>query len=192
MAINTELKNRSNNACELCLKQDNQLHAYTIPPKSDALAANQAVLCTECFDQVKEQNYSNSHYWRFLEGSIWSEVPAVQVLSYKILSKITAESWASDAMESVYMDEENLAWAAAEDVLEEEKIVHKDSNGTVLQTGDTIILTQNLPVKGTGYIAPKGTIVRRIKLVSDNPDQIEGKINNDTIVILTKYVRKSI
>jgi protein PhnA len=36
-----------------------------------------------------------------------------------------------------------------------------------------------------------GTVVRNIRLVEDNPEQIEGKVNGSQIVILTKYVRKS-
>jgi protein PhnA len=39
-------------------------------------------------------------------------------------------------------------------------------------------------------MAPKGTIVRKIHLVADNNEQIEGKVNEQTIVILTKFVRK--
>ena len=53
------------------------------------------------------------------------------------------------------------------------------------------MLTQVLNVKGANFMAPKGTIVRKIKLVADNAEQIEGKINGQTIVILTKYVRKN-
>lgn len=191
MAINTQLENRSNQACELCMKQDSNLHAYTVPPKKDGLVENQVVLCKECFDQIEAGDYSNSHHWRCLEGSIWSEVPSVQVLSYKILCKLSSNEWAMDAVESVFLDEPLIEWANAEDTLEAQKVIHKDGNGVILEPGDTVILTQNLNVKGTSYIAPKGTIVRKIKLVPDNAEQIEGKINGDTIVILTKFVKKS-
>lgn len=190
MAINIELQNRSNNACELCGTAEGNLNAYAVPPKEADSIDNQVVLCGECFDRVTSGDYSNPHYWRFLEGSIWSEVPAVQVLSYKILSKLSSEEWASDAKDAAYLEEPLLEWANAEAALEAEKVIHKDSYGVVLEAGDTVVLTQNLNVKGTNYIAPKGTIVRKIKLVSDNAEQIEGKINNDTIVILTKFVKK--
>ena len=63
---------------------------------------------------------------------------------------------------------------------------------STLENGDTIVLTQQLNVKGASFMAPKGTIVRKIRLVPDNAEQIEGKINNDTIVILTKFVKKSV
>jgi uncharacterized Zn ribbon protein len=62
---------------------------------------------------------------------------------------------------------------------------------TPLENGDTIVLTQGLNVKGANFMAPKGTVVRKIRLVPDNTDQIEGKVNEQTIVILTKFVRKS-
>ena len=192
MAINTQLLNRSNQVCELCGAQDDNLHAYAVPPKSDESVDNQVVLCNECFGKIESDNYADTNHWGGLEDSIWSDVPAVQALSYKILGKLASEEWARDSMESVDLDEAVLDWANAEDALEAGKVIHKDSNSTVLESGDSVVLTQNLNVKGTNYIAPKGTIVRKIKLVADNAEQIEGKVNGDTIVILTKYVRKSI
>ena len=59
-----------------------------------------------------------------------------------------------------------------------------------LMNGDTVVLTKALNVKGTSFTAAKGTIVKRIRLVPDNTEQIEGKINEQTIVILTKFVKK--
>jgi protein PhnA len=144
------------------------------------------------FNQIESDNYSNVHHWRCLEGSIWSEVPAVQVLSYKILNKLNSEEWARDAMQSAYLDESLIEWANAEEQLKAERVIHKDSYGVVLEAGDTVILTENLNVKGTNYIAPKGTVVRKIRLVHENAEQVEGKINGDTIIILTKFVRKSV
>lgn len=191
MAVNTQLQDRSNNLCELCSSQDDNLQAYAVPPRTDESADNQVVLCTACFNRIKAGDYSDVNHWRCLTGSIWSEVPAVQVLSYKILGKLSAEQWAAEAMESAFLDESLITWANAEDALEAERVIHKDGYGVVLEAGDTVILTQNLNVKGTSFTAPKGTIVRKIRLVPDNADQIEGKINGETIVILTRYVRKS-
>lgn len=191
MAINSQLQDRSNNSCELCGNPDSELTAFTIAPKTDA-TENQVVLCSTCNDYIAANDYSKPNYWRFLEGSIWSEVPSVQVLSYKILAKLDQEEWANDAKEAANMDENLIAWATAEDDFEASKVIHKDSYGTVLESGDNVILTQNLNVKGTNYIAPKGTMVRKIKLVTENAEQIEGKINGDTIVILTKFVKKSV
>ena len=60
----------------------------------------------------------------------------------------------------------------------------------VLHNGDTVILTKSLDVKGSTLNAKLGTVVRNIRLVPDNTGQIEGKIEGQTIVVLTKYLRK--
>ena len=57
--------------------------------------------------------------------------------------------------------------------------------GNTLENGDNVVLTQALNVKGTSFSAAKGTIVKKIKLVSDNTEQIEGKINEQTCLLYT-------
>jgi protein PhnA len=69
-------------------------------------------------------------------------------------------------------------------------VKHIDSNGTILENGDTVTLIKDLEVKGANFTAKRGTSVRNIRLVHDNPEQIEGKINGQGIVILTQYVKK--
>lgn len=191
MKISPKLLERSNNCCELCDEQNSEFIAYTVPLKTDDIPENQVVLCDNCHSQIQAQNFSNTNHWRCLNGSIWSETPSVQVLSYKILKKISGESWALEILDSAYLTDDLIEWANAEDIMAASKIIHKDSNGTILESGDTVVLIQNLNVKGANFIAPKGTTVRKIRLVPDNEEQIEGKIEGDTIVILTKYVRKS-
>ncbi len=71
-------------------------------------------------------------------------------------------------------------------------ISHKDSNGNILVNGDTVTLIKDLDVKGSSINAKIGTAVRNIRLVHDNTDQIEGKVDGQLIVILTKFVKISI
>ena len=52
-------------------------------------------------------------------------------------------------------------------------------------------LIQKLNVKGANFTAKRGTTVRGISLVADNAEQLEGKVNGQQIVILTKFVNKS-
>jgi len=59
-----------------------------------------------------------------------------------------------------------------------------------LQTGDTVVLTRSLDVKGSSLNPKMGTDFKNIRLVADNTDQVEGKIEGRQIVILTKYLRK--
>jgi len=71
-----------------------------------------------------------------------------------------------------------------------EKIIHRDVNGVVLQTGDSVVLIKDLKVKGSSMVAKQGTAVRRISLDRENAEYIEGKVGPTQIVIITKYVKK--
>jgi protein PhnA len=132
------------------------------------------------------------NHWRCLNESMWSEIPAVQVLSWRMLNRLKSNGWASDLLDMLYLDDVTLAWAKAtgEDREKEEAIKHVDSNGVVLENGDTVVLIKDLDVKGANFTAKRGTAVRNIKLVHDNAEQIEGKVNGQGIVILTQYVKK--
>ena len=71
------------------------------------------------------------------------------------------------------------------------RLVYKDSNGALLNDGDTVTLTKDLNVKGVSFTAKRGTAVRNIFLVEDNPEQLEGRVNGTQIVILTKFVKRA-
>ena len=73
----------------------------------------------------------------------------------------------------------------------DEAIVHKDSNGVVLNQGDSVVVIKDLNVKGSSIVAKRGEAVRNISLVWDNAEQIEGKVDGQTIVLLTKYLKKN-
>lgn len=72
---------------------------------------------------------------------------------------------------------------------DEDAIVHKDSNGVVIEAGDTVTLIKDLDVKGANFTAKRGTAVRNIGLTR-NPEHIEGRVNGQRIVILTQFVKK--
>ncbi len=184
MAINQELKDRNQNLCELC-NVENMTITYTVSPKNDETIENQVGICKTCNDAIESE--SASFHWRCLEGSIWNPESSVQALSYRILNKYKTEDWANNLINTVDLDENTIQWAlSAFEVAD----VHKDAYGNVLENGDNVVLTQALNVKGTNFTASKGTVVKKIKLVHDNPEQIEGKINEQTIVILCKFVKK--
>ena len=67
---------------------------------------------------------------------------------------------------------------------------HKDVNGVTLESGNNVILIKDLVVKGGGFTAKRGTAVRGISLVEDNPAHIEGKVEGLRIIILTEFVKK--
>ncbi|MCW5907357.1 MAG: PhnA domain-containing protein [Chitinophagales bacterium] len=191
MSVENALRARSNNCCELCKSTDN-LTVYFVPPHSEQREADSILVCAKCERQLSKKEELDSVHWQCLNDSMWSEVPAVQVVSWRMLNRLRQESWAADAIDMLFFDEPTLAWAKATGDHENSSEVelHRDCNGTQLHDGDTVVLTKTLDVKGSSLNAKLGTVVKGIKLVPDNIEQIEGKIEGQTIVILTKYLRK--
>lgn len=191
MILEEQLLQRSENKCELCQSEDT-LNLYEVPPQSARNEDNCIMICDTCESQILKRAEMNVNHWRCLTASMWSEVPGVQVVAWRLLNRLSSEGWASDNLDMLYLDDERLEWAKAvtdddDDIAEE---VHKDANGTVLQNGDSVVLTKTLDVKGSQLNAKMGTVVKNIRLVDNNTDQIEGKIEGQMIVILTKYLRK--
>lgn len=192
MKLEDVLAQRSGGKCELC-GSAGDVQVYEVPPQEGRNEDNCLMLCAKCRAQVDKREELDAHHWQvFLGESMWSEVPAVQVVSWRMLSRLRHESWAADLLDMMYLDDERLAWAKATGDHEADSSVdlHKDANGNVLQNGDTVVLTKSLDVKGSTLNAKMGTVVKNIRLVENNTEQIEGKIEGQVIVILTKYVRK--
>ena len=120
---------------------------------------------------------------------MWNEQLPVQIVSWRMLARLKNH----DLLEMMYLDEEALAWAKATGEGEEDegKIIHKDCNGNILNDGDSVVLIKDLDVKGANFTAKRGAAVHNIKLVWDNADQIEGRVEGQYIVILTQYVKKT-
>jgi len=188
--IDKKLMERSNGQCEFCGSTHN-ISAYVVAPEN--YPENEIVVCETCLTQIEDTDSMDANHWRCLNDSMWSEVPAVQVMAWRLLHRLNnkGEVWAQDLLDMLYIDEETLAWAEATgEGNPEEVVVHKDSNGAILQNGDSVVLIKDLKVSGGGFTAKRGTAVRRISLVADNPEHIEGRVEGQQIVILTKYVKK--
>jgi len=186
MKISEKLKQRAEGLCELCTTEQAST-AFAVSPKNNDAIENEVALCDNCL-QIIEGKVAGNH-WQCLAGSIWNTEPSVQALSYRLLYELKDNDWANELLTSVELEEPIITWALSAFV---KSPIHVDSNGTELLNGDTVVLIQGLNVKGANFMAPKGTIVKKIHLVADNPEQIEGKVNDQTIVLLTKYLRKSI
>ena len=180
---------RSGNQCELCFRAEN-LEVLVVSQKSGDHIEDSVYACEICKAQIGEDSEINPNHWRCLNESMWSEVPAVQVIAWRMLQRHKTEGWPVDLLEMLYLDEQTLAWAKEELANTDASIEHKDSNGVTLSSGDAVVLIKDLKVKGAGFTAKRGTAVRNISLVHDNVDQIEGKVNGQKIVILTQYVKK--
>lgn len=66
----------------------------------------------------------------------------------------------------------------------------KDSNGNILNDGDSVTLIKDLKVKGSSLVLKRGTMVKGIRL-TDDEDEIDCKINKQAIVLRTEFVKKA-
>lgn len=190
MSLEKELQQRSGSKCELCASEDN-LSVFPVAPKGINADEN-AYICNVCKEQIEDSSNADVNHWRCLNDSMWSTVPAVQVLAWRMLNRLKAEGWPQDLLDMLYLEDDTLAWAKdGENTVDDDSPKHKDSNGALLQQGDTVVLIKDLNVKGANFTAKRGTAVRNITLVHDNPEHIEGKVNGQQIVILTQFVKKS-
>jgi protein PhnA len=191
MKVEEALLKRSENKCELC-GAASDISMYEVPPQDKTSEDNCIMICNKCRAQIEKKEELDSNHWKVLSETMWSEVPGVQVVAWRMLNRLRNESWAAESLDMLYLDDEKLAWAKATGDHDNDASVdlHKDANGNVLQNGDTVILTKSLDVKGSTLNAKLGTVVKNIRLVPDNTEQIEGKIEGQVIVILTKYLGK--
>ncbi len=192
MSIDREIEKRSGNACEICAATEN-LSIYSVPPNGDGDLNKSIHACATCIEQINDADKIDPNHWRCLNDSMWSEVSAVKVVAFRMLTKMIAEGWPQDLLDMIYLDEDELAWAKSADYIDpnEEQIVHRDCNGAILSAGDSVVLIKDLNVKGTSFIAKRGEAVRNITLDQDNAEHIEGKVNGQRIVILTQFVKKT-
>lgn len=165
---------RAGGACEFCGAPD-ALEAAAFPPGGAVL------LCPTCRGEVE---LDSPAHWQCLQGAAWSAEPDVQYAVWRKLGTLD-DAWATELRETMILSDEAQAWADTPAALE-----HRDANGALLATGDTVTLIKDLPVKGAGFTAKRGTAVRGISLVPDNAGQIEGRVEGQRIVILTEFVKK--
>lgn len=189
MSIEQTLQERSNNSCELCGATEG-LSVYEVAP-SDGSAGQSIYICETCQSQIANPQNLDTDHWRCLSDSMWSQVPAVQVMAYRLLSALGDQ----DQLDMLYLEDDLKAWAesgmldtASND--EGGAVIQRDSNGTILAEGDTVTLIKDLEVKGGGFTAKRGTIVKNIRL-TDDPKYIEGKINGSTIVLVAAFMKKA-
>jgi protein PhnA len=182
------LIDRSGAICELCTGSDS-LAAYEIPPSDQASIDKAVYLCSTCTSQINDPSTMDENHWRCLNDTMWSEHIPVQVMAYRTLHHI-AKGWASELADQMYLEEDTMSWARL-GLPSGDSVIQKDSNGTVLLTGDSVTLIKDLVVKGANFTAKRGTLVKNINLTED-PKHIEGRVNGTTIVLVTAFLKKVI
>ncbi len=192
--IEAELRQRCSDQCELCnAAPGGQVHQ--VEPVGEVDPSRSMWVCENCVDHMAGGEL-NAQDWFCLQDSIWSEVPAIQVVTWRMLHRLGSESWAQDLIEQCYMEDDMLEWAKA-GLLETSNAdgdtpggITKDSNGAELLEGDSVTLIKALDVKGAGFTAKRGTMVKGIRL-TDNPEHVEGRVNGMVIVLKTCFLKKA-
>ena len=165
-------------ACDLC-GSDEGLAAYTVTPKDETIT-----ICSTCAASIEEPT-SNEKHWNCLHDSMWSTEPAVQVMAFRLLTKLGAQ----DQLDMMYLEDDVKAWA--QEGLDAENVEPtRDSNGTILVEGDSVSIIKDLPVKGAGFTAKQGTTIKNIRMVPGDPEHIQGRVNGTMIFILSVYLKK--
>ena len=92
---------------------------------------------------------------------------------------------------SLVCPECSYEWSMTEKELPNDELVVKDSNGTVLNDGDTITVIKDLKVKGTPLVVKIGMKIKNIKLV-EGDHNIDCKIDGiGPMKLKSEFVKKA-
>ena len=188
MSTEQALLQRCESRCELC-GASTGLSVYAVQPCEIEGVDSSVMICAACRTQVEDPDTIDVNHWHCLNTSMWSEVPVVKVMAWRMLKRLSVEGWAQDLLDMLYLDDETLQWAEA-GLAPENVAPTLDGNGNLLHAGDTVTLIKHLDVKGVGFTAKRGTAVRNISL-TENPEHIEGRVNGVRVVLLSRYLKKS-
>ncbi|MEO8795607.1 MAG: zinc ribbon domain-containing protein YjdM [Daejeonella sp.] len=70
-----------------------------------------------------------------------------------------------------------------------ETLVVKDSNGNILNDGDSVQVIKSLKVKGSATTIKQGTVVKKIRL-TDNDEEVDCKVDGMSVVLKTCFLKK--
>ncbi|MEE4245630.1 MAG: hypothetical protein V2I33_09475 [Kangiellaceae bacterium] len=107
--LGKDLARRAKSQCELSGQSGVPLTIYEAIESDEPSLNTTCMLCDDSLSDIKrlpkKNNLAANQHWRCLSNSIWSEVPIIQALSYKLLELIDLD-WSKDLLEQVYLTEE--------------------------------------------------------------------------------------
>lgn len=68
---------------------------------------------------------------------------------------------------------------------DEDEIIVKDSNGTILKDGDSVTVIKDLKVKGSSAVLKRGTVYKNIRII-DDPTHVQSR----DLFLKTEFVKK--
>ncbi len=65
----------------------------------------------------------------------------------------------------------------------------KDSNGTLLQSGDNVQVIKDLKVGGSSIVLKRGDVIKNIKVI-EGEEEVEGRFEGSTLMLKPEYLKK--
>ena len=109
-----DLARRARSKCELCETGGVKLQTFEVPPvPSEPEFDRCLLLCERCYQQASdERKFEAGEHWRCLAQTLWSDLPAVQVMAVRLLRRqADSQDWAREALDGAYLDPEVEEWA---------------------------------------------------------------------------------
>jgi protein PhnA len=112
-----DLTRRAKSKCEITGASGVPLKPYEVPPVGEDPDIDRTLLVSEeCLEMLEHPNRLAGRAWQCLAEVVWSEMPAVQVVAWRMLRELAKrEDWARETLEEVFLDPDVEAWALADD-----------------------------------------------------------------------------
>lgn len=65
-----------------------------------------------------------------------------------------------------------------------------DSNGSILQEGDSVTVIKDLKVKGSSLTLKRGKMVKNIRL-TDSPKEVDCRVDGSNLMLKTCFLKKA-
>ena len=111
--LGKDLARRAKSKCELTGAAGVPLRPYEVPPVGEGPQIERTLLVSEaCIEMLKHPDRLKGREWQCLAEVVWSEMPAVQVVAWRMLNELAKrEDWARQVIEEIFLDEEVESWA---------------------------------------------------------------------------------
>lgn len=109
-----DLARRAKSKCEITGAAGVPLWPYEVPPVPAEPEFDRTLLISEtCHEMLDHPDRLAGREWQCLTRAVWSEIPAVQVVAWRMLGELAKrEDWAREALQDVFLEPEIETWAA--------------------------------------------------------------------------------
>ena len=116
--LGKDLARRAKSKCELTGAAGVPLRPYEVPPVLVDPDLERTLLLSEaCHEVLERPEKLAGRHWQCLAEVVWSEMPAVQVVAWRMLNRLAKrEDWAREVIEEVFLDSEVEEWAKSEEL----------------------------------------------------------------------------